>query len=488
MDGSLSSSPDVYLAAYSTNCTCGRSFAQLNAYANHQRTCRKRKKRLSNALTKAKEVWTTRKKLCKEDGHGEAAVFTSTSSCNATTRTSSGESRVRPPLDYEFSGSEFSSEQAAITVDRVEFGGNSGSGSELPMAGIEIEHNDICSPPEVSQAVEDPRSLAERRPRRLNRRLPARFRDILPQPLPPPIVEQAPSPAADTSSVSDTSSPLSCALRILRTLPNIFGLSRQYYSSRLPTHDPDEITTLENLTLTHSDPEGQDPSRPGHPMQDHDGGGEDLDAFYPYPNKSSFGLGDWFWNGGLQKSQKSFKELLRVICDPEFRLEDIRSTRWNLIDQQLGSSSEDAEGNMPFEGAGWKKSAINIKIPISNRADNPGIRDYLTADLYHRPLVSVIREKLANVKHDELFYYQPYELLWNRGRSERPIRVHGELYTSESFIQAHRELQESPPEPGCDLERVVVALMFWSDTTHLTSFSNSKLWPCYMFFGNESKY
>jgi hypothetical protein len=30
--------------------------------------------------------------------------------------------------------------------------------------------------------------------------------------------------------------------------------------------------------------------------------------------------------------------------------------------------------------------------------------------------------------------------------------------------------------------------MFWSDATHLTAFGNAKLWPCYMFFGNESKY
>lgn len=30
--------------------------------------------------------------------------------------------------------------------------------------------------------------------------------------------------------------------------------------------------------------------------------------------------------------------------------------------------------------------------------------------------------------------------------------------------------------------------MFWSDTTQLTSFGNAKLWPTYMYFGNESKY
>lgn len=215
---------------------------------------------------------------------------------------------------------------------------------------------------------------------------------------------------------------------------------------------------------------------------------EGKDAYLLYPNKSSFLLGDWFWNGGLQKSQKSFNELLKILGDPEFRQEDILATRWNLINRQLGSSAQDAVGQVPLEAAGWKKTAINIKIPVHNRAENPGVHNYLTTDFHHRSLISVIREKLANARHDELFYYQPYELLWNCGRSERPTRIHGELYTSQAFIQAHRELQESPLEPGCDREQVVLALMFWSDATHLTSFGNSKLWPCYMFFGNESKY
>ncbi|KAH6881005.1 hypothetical protein BKA70DRAFT_1342256 [Coprinopsis sp. MPI-PUGE-AT-0042] len=30
--------------------------------------------------------------------------------------------------------------------------------------------------------------------------------------------------------------------------------------------------------------------------------------------------------------------------------------------------------------------------------------------------------------------------------------------------------------------------MFWSDETHLSAFGSAKVWPCYMFFGNESKY
>ena len=57
--------------------------------------------------------------------------------------------------------------------------------------------------------------------------------------------------------------------------------------------------------------------------------------------------------------------------------------------------------------------------------------------------------------------------------------------SSEAFIEAHRDLQDSP---GCHLPRIIVGLMFASDGTHLTAFSNAKLWPLYLAIGNESKY
>ncbi|KIJ10083.1 hypothetical protein PAXINDRAFT_86590, partial [Paxillus involutus ATCC 200175] len=66
--------------------------------------------------------------------------------------------------------------------------------------------------------------------------------------------------------------------------------------------------------------------------------------------------------------------------------------------------------------------------------------------------------------------------------------VYGELFTSSAFLEVHRKLQESPAEPECDLPRRIIALMFWSDATQLTSFGNAKLWPVYMYLGNISKY
>ncbi len=67
-------------------------------------------------------------------------------------------------------------------------------------------------------------------------------------------------------------------------------------------------------------------------------------------------------------------------------------------------------------------------------------------------------------------------------------RVYGELYTSPAFLEAHEEIQTATGEPGCSLPRILIGLMFGSDSTHLTSFGSASLWPCYMYFGNESKY
>ncbi|KZP17779.1 hypothetical protein FIBSPDRAFT_746517 [Athelia psychrophila] len=95
---------------------------------------------------------------------------------------------------------------------------------------------------------------------------------------------------------------------------------------------------------------------------------------------------------------------------------------------------------------------------------------------------------LANSQDDTWFHYNPYELHWQPDAAGPDVWVQGELYTSPAFLRKHQKLQDAPGEPGCTLPRVVVAMMFVLDSTHLTSFGSAKVWPCYLYFGNESKY
>lgn len=210
--------------------------------------------------------------------------------------------------------------------------------------------------------------------------------------------------------------------------------------------------------------------------------------YHPYPNETSMRLGDWYWNQGAQKSKESFKQLLGIISQPVFSPSAVSQTPWDAIDEQLGKNQFDDDPEWLNQDDGWKCSAIMISVPFHSRCSNPGAKYYTVDGFYHRSLVSILKEKLANPAHVSRFHFEPYELRWQPPHKDHNIRVHGELFTSTAFFKANEALQASPPEPGCDLPRIVAALMFWSDATKLTAFGDAKLWPLYVFFGNESKY
>jgi len=332
--------------------------------------------------------------------------------------------------------------------------------------------------------------MMERQPWKqwLHRQLPRRFRDLVPEP-PPPL---PPAHIAESLAGSDKQPPVIASINqdenqsiaarigsrichIFSTPRNVFGLSRRYYSKEMPTNDPEEEISFSELSNIPDPPSPSTSASRG---------------FYPYPNRNAFLLGDWFWNGGVQKSQSSFRELVNIVGNLDFEPADVQGVRWDQINKELAT---DDEGEWVDEDAGWQRTPVTISVPYQPRRGipsrpNAGPQNFVVSDFYHRSLVSVIRDKLSRSSDFRLFHLHPHELLWKLPNQPEPICVQGELYTSPAFINADRELQDAPGEPGCDLPRVVIALMFWSDATHLTSFGNSKIHPLYMYFGNESKY
>lgn len=302
----------------------------------------------------------------------------------------------------------------------------------------------------------------------------------LPPVLPPP------NPLLNTSIVTTSTAP-----SFLESPRNIFGLFRRYGGNQLPTHDPEEhvnlLTLTDSVALSGEADQGLASSRTDSEVA--------MDEqYHPFPNRNSFLLSEWFHSDGPQKSQSSFRKLIDIVGSPTFKPEDIQNTRWNHLHRVLGQNefdtpeTQDEEAWGADEDAGWQKTDISIDVPFNRGMKHPGVRQFIVKDFYHRSLVSVIREKLANPQDEAQFHYEPYELHWQPGAAGPGVRVQGELYTSPAFLKEHQTLQDAPGEPGCTLPRVVVAMMFSSDSTHLTSFGSAKLWPCYLYFGNESKY
>jgi len=192
-----------------------------------------------------------------------------------------------------------------------------------------------------------------------------------------------------------------------------------------------------------------------------------------------------------KKSQLSFQNLLKIVGHPDFCPEDVTRQLWPRIDSQLSGEGCEISGDgngwedVEWGGGHWIKMSNKINVPFHKRMLHPGQKEFSTGILHHRKLTSVIREKITqSFIH---LYLEPYELFWQPSDAAELVRVHGELYTSEAFLKAHRELQDSPREPGCNLPRVILGLMFTSNSTQHTAFSNTQLWPVYLVIGNQSK-
>ncbi len=254
---------------------------------------------------------------------------------------------------------------------------------------------------------------------------------------------------------------------------------REYTTQAFPTHDPDEKTHL--TSILDEKPPAQDGNSGGLPAT--------TPSYYPYPNWSSFRLGTWFWNNSTM-SQSSFQELLEILVDPEFDCADLGGVNWKVINEKLVLGESQPPSNIVADDSldNWQESQITISVPIYTRANIPGSFEYEAATLCHRSILSAIRTKITDPEGFANFHLEPYRVLWQPGRAPRTVRVHGEVYTSDAFIDAHEELQRSPPEPDCELQRVIVALVFASDATHISDYGYEKLWPLYLAFGNESKY
>ncbi|TFK16819.1 hypothetical protein FA15DRAFT_606329 [Coprinopsis marcescibilis] len=212
--------------------------------------------------------------------------------------------------------------------------------------------------------------------------------------------------------------------------------------------------------------------------------------FGMFNNLMCFQLCDWYWNSGTQKSLEDFQKLARILTNPQFSAADVASTNWKRLFHALGANAEDVTGDESqwIDDDGWRTTPISIPVPFHQGMQNSGAPLHLVGDLYHRDILQIIEEVVADPRRGPSFHFKPYEVLWQPNGCSEPVRVYGELYNSDAFLGAHQELLDSPGEPECTLERVIAGLMLWSDATELTAFGGAKLWPCYMYLGNESKY
>lgn len=199
------------------------------------------------------------------------------------------------------------------------------------------------------------------RPIRSNHnRLPARYCDMLPggptcNDLPETRKMSPPPPPQTTELVTSSSVsivvPQSAPVPVTsRTVPNSFSIFREY-ADRLPDCDPDTDLLLDDLLVSSNDnPLGDTDSVPGV-----------NNPYAPYPNHSSYLLGDWFWSDSNTKTRADLKRLVRTLQDPDFNNTDLLRMNWDKVDSQLGDSGPD---NIFKASDGWCCTSVMIKVPV----------------------------------------------------------------------------------------------------------------------------
>ena len=301
------------------------------------------------------------------------------------------------------------------------------------------------------------------RPHRTEKR-PARFRDILPE----PPVPAPPKPRLPTVYLMVTN-PLTTAL-------NTFGLFRNYLFH--PSYDPDLVVDPSDLSNL-----GTRAPPPLPPKSNE----TDREPPWPFSNMSIWRLMQWMNTGSRSKSEGEVNRLVNgVLNAPDFCTEDLRNFNAHRENGRL----DKADRTSPLDD-GFQVASVTIEVPTGEPSDSETSRQYSVPGLHYRKLLGVIRAAFLDPLSLH-FHLTPFSLMHRSPVTGVEQRVYGELYHSDAFIKEYHRVQNCsrppPDDPGCKLEKVIAALMFWSDSTHLTNFGTATLWPIYLFFGNLSKY
>ena len=338
--------------------------------------------------------------------------------------------------------------------------------------------------------------LPEKRIRRPTWKLREGVQDDLPE---GPGVLNSPdvTAASDNRPMSPNSGPASPLtppqlLIKTRTTANRFALVREY--QQLPSAIPDSLVSWESFVPGHTNP----------PPKNHR---NISDIIHPYPNLSSF-LFNYTWRrmGGVA-SASNRALMITILTDGRVNTCDLIDVNFPRIEKEI---MEDIQS--PWGGNGWRRTNVIIEVPTgkkptvaSRRAEmnararmrrhdevdpdaDPFPRHKLTIHGVRtrsllRTMVEAIQEDLPTTE----IHWHGYEERWQPPFPGFPSeRIWGDLYTSDAFLKAERDLLSSQVDPN--RPHVIISYMFWSDSTHLAQFGQAKAWPIYAYIGNQTKY
>jgi hypothetical protein len=280
---------------------------------------------------------------------------------------------------------------------------------------------------------------------------------------------------------------------IINTPRDHYGIYRQYVHS-LPSFNPDNLTSVAHLadspTFT------KNPDSLG-ARQWWSGFGRSTQTpstnyFTPFLNVTTFRLMSWFYSGSSMKSLAELDRLVNeVILAADFDRVELKEFGALKESSRLDNYQGDAEDiRSSFSASdGWIETGVKIRIPANGvqHATEDAAPLFEVAGLFYRKPLEVVKAAFHE-SAAEYFHLTPFNMFYQPSDDIPAEKIYGEIYNSPAMLVEHEKIRSQPREGGCTLETVIAAMMFWSDSTHLTNFGTASLWPIYLFLGNQSKY
>ena len=227
---------------------------------------------------------------------------------------------------------------------------------------------------------------------------------------------------------------------------------------------------------------------------------ENSENFAPFLNRSTFLLMSCYYNGSSTKSYADVDKLIHnVIRHEEFEASDFGATfstaheaeRMDKNQPSKSSVESDKSGLLPFKFEdGWIQASVSIPVPCDGfifKSEQDAPRFIVNGIWYRRPL-EVIKLSFSEPAAEK-FHITPFKEYWKPSKDEPEERIYWETFTADVFNEEYEILRETSREgPNSELEAFIAGIMFYSDTTHLTSFGTACLYPMYMYVGNQSQY
>lgn len=194
--------------------------------------------------------------------------------------------------------------------------------------------------------------------------------------------------------------------------------------------------------------------------------------------------------GQTSKEAANRQLITDVYGDPAFVSSDVNHA--DFSGTKLKEAVEQWNPTPFLAADGWKTSNVTISVPLGlpkGEKSYPLSIDYTVPGVHHRSITDVIKRVLTTDPNVADFHLYPYrEYVTQPKIGEKPLRVFDDVFSSDALLDEPTKLQAQPRELGCNLERVVIGLQFWSDATQLANFGSAKLWPVYMAIGNQPKW